>query len=304
MSHGQIVIGSPGSGKTTYCNALQRHCLGMGRKVAVVNLDPANENVPYVAAVDISELIHLQAVMDELKLGPNGGLIYCMDYLSQNMDWLKEKLVPLEEEGFYFIFDLPGQVELFMMHDNLKQIIGTLTDKWHYRLCAVSLVDGHLCTDASKYISMLLLALNTMLHLEMPQINVLSKIDLVKSYGELDFDLSYYAEVQDLSYLVKSMVGGPFSKRFRKLSDGLCSVIEDYGLVKFCPLAVEDKESLAYVLDQCDKANGYVFVSSDVKGSSEFELSSAMRKEDQDLVGKMQERHLKFDQTGQKGTER
>ena len=292
MSHGQIVIGSPGSGKTTYCHALQRLCIDMGRRIAIINLDPANENIPYTPAVDISDLIQLDAVMDELKLGPNGGLVYCIDYLSQNMDWLKEKVEPLEQEGFYLVFDLPGQVELFMMHNNLKQVISILTDSWNYRLCAVSLVDGHLCTDASKYISMLLLTLNTMLHLEMPQINVLSKVDLIKNYGKLDFDLSYYTEVQDLSFMVRSMVNGPFSKRFRKLSDGLCSLVEDYGIIKFCPLAVEDKDSLLNILNQCDKANGYVFVSSDALGS-QLQMTSAVEKNDLDhLIHKMQERHL------------
>jgi hypothetical protein len=36
-----------------------------------------------------------------------------------------------------------------------------------------------------RYISALLLSVSTMLHLELPQINVLSKVDLVKQYGEM-----------------------------------------------------------------------------------------------------------------------
>ena len=34
----------------------------------------------------------LAFVMDELKLGPNGGLVYCMEYLVDNIDWLEETL--------------------------------------------------------------------------------------------------------------------------------------------------------------------------------------------------------------------
>mgnify|MGYP002776780065 CR=1 FL=1 len=30
--------------------------------------------------IDIRELISLEDVMEELQLGPNGGLIYCMEY--------------------------------------------------------------------------------------------------------------------------------------------------------------------------------------------------------------------------------
>lgn len=37
----------------------------------------------------------------------------------------------------------------------------------------------------ARYLSALLLALSTMLHLELPQVNVLSKVDLVPQYGQL-----------------------------------------------------------------------------------------------------------------------
>ena len=75
---GQLVIGPPGSGKTTYVGAMAQLLRAMGRKVAIVNLDPANENMNYTADVDVSELIKLEDVMDTMGLGPNGGLVYCM----------------------------------------------------------------------------------------------------------------------------------------------------------------------------------------------------------------------------------
>lgn len=98
----------------------------------------------------------------------------------------------LPAEGYYFIFDCPGQVELFMLHDSLRAVLNALTGKWSYRLTAVHLVDAHLCTDPPKYISALLLSLSTMLHLELPHVNVLSKMDLVQQYGNLAFNLDYY----------------------------------------------------------------------------------------------------------------
>lgn len=36
-----------------------------------------------------------------------------------------------------------------------------------------------------RYISALLLSLGTMLHLELPHVNVLSKVDLLRQYGKL-----------------------------------------------------------------------------------------------------------------------
>ena len=63
------------------------------------------------------------------------------------------------------------------------------------RLAAVHLVDAHLCSDPAKYISALLLSLSTMLHLELPHVNLLSKIDLIEQYGKLQFNLDFYTEV-------------------------------------------------------------------------------------------------------------
>ena len=54
---GQLVIGPPGSGKTTYVAAMAELLTSLGRKVAIVNLDPGNENMSYTAAVDVAELV-------------------------------------------------------------------------------------------------------------------------------------------------------------------------------------------------------------------------------------------------------
>ena len=57
-------------------------------------------------------------------------------------------------------------------------------------------MDAHLCSDAGKFLAALLLSLSSMLHLELPHINILSKADLVEAYGELHFNLEYYTEVR------------------------------------------------------------------------------------------------------------
>jgi hypothetical protein len=50
-----------------------RQYLGaLGRDVAIINLDPANDNPPYEAAVDLADLVSLEVVMEEKGLGPNG----------------------------------------------------------------------------------------------------------------------------------------------------------------------------------------------------------------------------------------
>lgn len=56
-----------------------------------------------------ADLISLEDAMEELELGPNGGLVYCMEYLLDNMDWLKDELDKFDDDE-YIIFDCPGQV--------------------------------------------------------------------------------------------------------------------------------------------------------------------------------------------------
>nr|KAJ0209873.1 hypothetical protein LSAT_V11C400219160 [Lactuca sativa] len=258
MVFGQVVIGPPGSGKTTYCNGMSQYLQLIGRKVAIINLDPANDSLPYDCAINIEDLIKLSDVMNEHNLGPNGGLVYCMDYLEKNIDWLESKLKPLLKDH-YFLFDFPGQVELFFLHSNAKKVIMQLIKKLDLRLTAVHLIDAHLCSDPGKYVSALLLSLSTMLHMELPHVNVLSKIDLIENYGKLAFNLDFYMDVQDLSYLQHHLDQDPRSSKYRKLTKELCEVIEDFGLVNFTTLAIQDKESVTNLVKLIDKTNGYIF---------------------------------------------
>lgn len=128
---GQLVIGPPGSGKSTYCYAMQEFLEATGRKVAVINLDPANDSLLYKCDVDISELITLEDVMEKMKLGPNGGLIYCMEFLEKNIEWLQRKISGSQHN--YFLFDCPGQVELFTHHHSVKSITQKL-QAWNFKV--------------------------------------------------------------------------------------------------------------------------------------------------------------------------
>ncbi|KAI9569881.1 hypothetical protein HD554DRAFT_2088235 [Boletus coccyginus] len=256
MPFGEIVCGAPGSGKSTYCYGKHQLFTALERPISIVNLDPANDNIPYPCAIDIASLITLQDAMDAHGLGPNGGMLYCMEYLEANFDWLEARLNELGPDA-YVLFDIPGQVELGTIHASLKHITQRLS-KIGFRLATVHLCDAHYVTDPAKYVSVLLLSLRTMLQLELPHINVLSKIDILSQYGDLDFNLDFYTEVQDLSHLENAL--NKTSPRFTALNMALISVIEDYGLVGFETLAVEDKNSMLHLSRAIDRATGYIFV--------------------------------------------
>ncbi|RUS80609.1 hypothetical protein EGW08_011619 [Elysia chlorotica] len=256
MPYGQIVVGPPGSGKTTYCAGMAQLLTTLGRDVAVINMDPANDILPYTCDVDISDLISVEDVMSHLHLGPNGGLVYCMEYLEQNIDWLKDKLSALKDK--YLLFDFPGQVELYTHHNSVKNILEKLTS-WDIRLTAVHLVDSHYCSDPGKFVAILLTSLTTMLQLSLPHVNVLSKADLIEQHGKLAFSPDFYTDVLDLQYLLGLLQDDPFLQKYKKLNESLVGIVEDYSLVSFCPLSVEDKDSMVRVMKAVDKNNGYVF---------------------------------------------
>jgi hypothetical protein len=69
QSWGQIVVGPPGAGKTTYCQGMKDFMQAIERPAVVVNLDPANKDTPYVAAVTVTDLITVEEAMETLGLG-------------------------------------------------------------------------------------------------------------------------------------------------------------------------------------------------------------------------------------------
>jgi GPN-loop GTPase len=87
-----LPIGPPGAGKSTLCNGLQQFMNAIDRTCSVANLDPANDNIPYDAEFDVRELVNVEEVMEREALGPNGGVLWAMEEVDENFDWLADHL--------------------------------------------------------------------------------------------------------------------------------------------------------------------------------------------------------------------
>eukprot|EP00168_Porphyra_purpurea_P017187 TRINITY_DN5838_c0_g1_i2.p2 TRINITY_DN5838_c0_g1~~TRINITY_DN5838_c0_g1_i2.p2 ORF type:complete len:143 (-),score=49.12 TRINITY_DN5838_c0_g1_i2:609-1037(-) len=124
-TYAQLVLGPPGSGKTTYCKGMAEFLRGLGRDVVIINLDPAALTTPYPANIDVATLVSTPEVAVAHGLGPNGSLIYAFEYLAANTDWLVAALRP--HQGKYWLFDMPGQVELSTHNDAIRGLLAALT---------------------------------------------------------------------------------------------------------------------------------------------------------------------------------
>mmetsp|Transcript_21699 Transcript_21699/g.30421 ORF Transcript_21699/g.30421 Transcript_21699/m.30421 type:complete len:414 (-) Transcript_21699:22-1263(-) len=379
--YGQVILGPPGSGKTTYCDGMQQYLRLIGRDALVVNLDPANEvprvrpamnntvrssdnegmrtsstttetdatTLPYETILDVCEdVICLSSVMSELNLGPNGGLLYCMEYvehhLEEVLDLLQTRLDSrTKSQGLssnssslsqpYLLIDLPGQVELYTHCTCVQSILSSMGKRMDARLVSVHLVDAHSCTDAAKFVSAAVLSTSAMIRLELPAVNVLSKVDLLSQYGDsMPFALEYFAECHDLSRLVdyleqdrkdgdgivvevgsdkqkkkiyttRTIADDPeyqealarrrnttLYKKHRRLHESLCELVEDFSLLQYMPLNINDAESVGRVVARIDRSNGYVFaVSAELnynqqQGNTAREMFNCAMTSDQELI--------------------
>ncbi|KAI6034204.1 GPN-loop GTPase [Pisolithus microcarpus] len=261
MRYAVLVTGPAGAGKSTFSTAFATH-LRMARRTAhTVNLDPAatGDAFEYEPAIDIRELVTLEDVMTEMGMGPNGGLVYCFEYLLQNMDWLEDELGGYDED--YLIIDCPGQIELYTHHPFLP-ILARNLQRMGIRTCAAYLIDSQFMEDRYKFFSGVLSAMSAMVNLEIPWINIMSKMDLVSpapsSEGASEprngrrtrRDISRYLDPDP----VTSCYGTRRSRREWSFSrpQPRLGAAEDHPLVSFLPLDLTSTESLEVVVSHID----------------------------------------------------
>jgi len=242
-------MGPAGSGKSTYCSAMQKHAETLKRTVHVINLDPAAEYFDYQPLVDIRELIHLDDAMEdeELHYGPNGGLVFCIEYLQQNLSWLEEQLGDGDDD--YFLFDCPGQIELYTHLDAVKNMVETLQGL-NFRLCGLFLVDSSFMVEGSKFISGTMAALSVMVNISIPHVNVLTKLDLLNAESRKQLERFVDPDTRRLM----DSDGSRFSERYRRLTAALARVVDEYCLVQYHTLELQDEASLGQLLAVVDNA--------------------------------------------------
>lgn len=206
--------------------------------------------------------------MEEMGLGPNGGLIYCFEFLLENLDFITEALDPLTEE-YLIIIDMPGQIELYTHIPILPALVKhlTRTGALDINLCAAYLLEATFVVDRAKFFAGTLSAMSAMIMLEVPHVNILSKMDLVKGQvGKrdlkrfLDPDTSLLdddpdrGDEDDGAGQVGDAQTLMTGQSFKRLNKAVAGLIDSFSMVSYLRLDVQDEDSVGGILSYIDDA--------------------------------------------------
>ena len=238
MKNGFLVIGPAGSGKTSYCIEILKIKNFQKEKFKIVNLDPSNNNWNNFDIIDIRKLIKIEDVIIELSLGPNGALIFCMEYLLDNINWLEDQINSFSENILFF--DLPGQIELFSHQTIIRDLSLHLSRVCNISITILYFLDSQFIGDTSKFIGGSLTGLCCMLSTECNHRNFLTKIDLIKN---LPLKILNRYNFPTKEFLIRDLC--KFSnKGFIKLNKSILQLLEDFSMLYFESIDSTSIESL------------------------------------------------------------
>jgi GTPase SAR1 family protein len=214
-----FLIGTAGSGKSTLAQNYKHWCHQQGLESIIINLDPGVEKIPYTPDVDIRDWIKLSEVMESHELGPNGAQIACADMIALNLTEIKESIGQFKSD--YIIVDTPGQLELFVFREAGKYTINNLNPA---KTMVGYLIDPALAHTPSGFVTQLLLSITTQFRLSTPQINILSKADLLKK-ADIELIQSWSENSEELY----SAVIMEKASMFQQINEGILHIIQEFG---------------------------------------------------------------------------
>ena len=101
-----------------------------------------------------------------------------------------------------------------------------------------------------------------MVQMDLTHVNVLTKIDNLHKFPPLPFKLDFYTQAHDLADLLPELENeSPMfgQGKFQALNEAVVELIDEFSLVGYETLAVEDKKSMMALLLAIDRAGGYAF---------------------------------------------
>ena len=193
--------------------------------------------MPYVPDIDIRDYIVLDEVMNEYGLGPNGAMILSSDLMVNYLDDLKDEIDEYSPDWIFV--DTAGQLELFAFRDTGPLIASSLGFGSIQRSVSF-LFDSNLVLRPNGFISTLLLAASVQFRFrDIPQINILSKSDLIDD-DQIDMIVNWSQDFQALEDSTNERESGLIRELSMLISDVFiqlgstselvpCSIKEEHG---------------------------------------------------------------------------
>ncbi|NHJ86245.1 MAG: GTPase [Asgard group archaeon] len=168
-------VGTAGSGKSQLTSVLSEYLIQNEINSATLNMDPGVIRLPYSPDIDVREYINIEEIMTEFELGPNGGLVAAVDLITSHAAVIVEDIKDLSPD--VLLVDTPGQMELFAFRPT--GVIAA-TQLGSERNALVNLMDANLCKTPYGLINSMVLSLSVQMRFFFPQINLISKSDLIE----------------------------------------------------------------------------------------------------------------------------
>ncbi|MBN2334942.1 ATP/GTP-binding protein [Candidatus Bathyarchaeota archaeon] len=222
-----FVLGTAGSGKSTFTAKFTRFLEFHREDVMAVNLDPGSIILPYAANVNVRDYIKVEELMEDYGLGPNGGLMLAHDMMAGIVQDLSDDIEDFTPD--ICIVDTPGQMELFAFRNIGAQIAQELTDA---EKGVIYLFDGVFCRDPLNYVMNMFLASAISTRFLLPQFQVISKTDMLQPH-EVE-EITGWAEDP---YLLEEAIDSRLTGVNRVISQDMIEVIGRLG-VEFAPVPV------------------------------------------------------------------
>ncbi len=175
-----FMVGTAGSGKTYLTKAFSEWLDFKKLDNLTVNLDPGADELPYKPDVDVREWFTLADIMEKYNVGPNGAQIIGADLISTIANDIKDEIE--YEDAPYVLIDTPGQMELFTLRKSSEILLEVLGKE---NSVMVYLFDPVVSKTPSGFLSLLFMSSSAVFKLNIPQIPVLSKADVLEE-GELE----------------------------------------------------------------------------------------------------------------------
>ncbi|MFX1407787.1 MAG: ATP/GTP-binding protein [Promethearchaeota archaeon] len=233
-------IGTAGSGKSTLTGLLKDYVINRDPEITAItlNLDPGAKILSYSPDIDIRDYIILEEVMTEYSLGPNGAMILASDLMVNFLDDIKDEIDEYNPDWIFV--DTAGQLELFAFRETGPLIASSLGFGSIQRSVSF-LFDSNFVLRPNGFISTLLLAASVQFRFkQIPQINILSKCDLIDE-DQIDMIVNWSQDFRALEDSTSQRESGLIRELSMLISDVFiqlgsttelipCTIKEEHGL--------------------------------------------------------------------------